>query len=257
MELKKITGARIKKYRLEKNLKQEELGKLLGVSQTTIAAWEKSKQEPSIDKLNKLAKILEVSIEYLVGSDAQTEEDYYYLNSDTFLYKDTNYLTKEEITQITMIKNELNEYKAETTKLPDPIDIDKMSEIISTTMAYENEIMDIILSNKNIKKWFFERDYVKQPFDRKSKHVIENMVVSAAQNIVIEKIKKLTNDECFSVIDYLYHLNHKTKQYDIFQLTLYLKDENLDNIEANLIGLNEQEGVIKKIRQKYTHGETK
>ena len=48
-----IVGSRIKEERLKLNLTQEELGKLIGVSKTTISYYENGLEQPKMDKLKK------------------------------------------------------------------------------------------------------------------------------------------------------------------------------------------------------------
>lgn len=58
---------RLKELRIEKNISQAEIGKLLNMSKMAISHWEKGNSEPSIDQLKKLALFFDVSIDYLVG----------------------------------------------------------------------------------------------------------------------------------------------------------------------------------------------
>lgn len=50
----------LKGLRANKNLSQSELGDLLGVSQTTITAWETGKTVPSSRNILELAKLYSV-----------------------------------------------------------------------------------------------------------------------------------------------------------------------------------------------------
>jgi len=56
---------RIRDYRSDKGLRQEDLGALIGVSRQTINAIEKGKYDPSLPTAFRLAKVLEKSIEEL------------------------------------------------------------------------------------------------------------------------------------------------------------------------------------------------
>lgn len=58
---------RIKMVRKSMGLTQKELGKMLGVGQTTVSAWELGRNEPDYEYLRKIAKLMECSIEYLMG----------------------------------------------------------------------------------------------------------------------------------------------------------------------------------------------
>ena len=58
-------GMRLRELRESKNLSQEALGKMLNLSQSTIAYYEKDKKQPSRQTEIKIAKIFNVSLEYL------------------------------------------------------------------------------------------------------------------------------------------------------------------------------------------------
>lgn len=79
---------RLKELRLNKNLTQQQLGKLLSVSGQTILNWENDITYPSVKKLIELASFFDVSIDYLLD----------------FKEKDTNF---------DKIKNILNDYEKE------------------------------------------------------------------------------------------------------------------------------------------------
>ncbi|NFD31054.1 XRE family transcriptional regulator [Clostridium botulinum] len=66
-------GDRLKELREEKELTQEELGKLLNVSRQTVSGYEAEVIEPNINNLVRLADIFNVSLDYLLG---RTKERY-------------------------------------------------------------------------------------------------------------------------------------------------------------------------------------
>ena len=59
-------GTNIRIARLNKGLSQNELGKLSSVPQTTISDWENSKSIPNIEAVERIAKVLDVSISDLM-----------------------------------------------------------------------------------------------------------------------------------------------------------------------------------------------
>ncbi|MBE6965955.1 MAG: helix-turn-helix domain-containing protein [Ruminococcaceae bacterium] len=64
---------RLKEIRKEHKKSQEELAKLLGVTQATLSGWENEKYEIDNKSLIKCAEILNVSVDYLLGrSDERT-----------------------------------------------------------------------------------------------------------------------------------------------------------------------------------------
>ncbi|MBQ2240709.1 MAG: helix-turn-helix transcriptional regulator [Clostridia bacterium] len=59
-------GKRISEYRKKKNLKQDELAEMLGVSPQAVSKWENDLSCPDISLLPELSRILGVSIDELV-----------------------------------------------------------------------------------------------------------------------------------------------------------------------------------------------
>ena len=60
-------GKRISEYRKKKNLKQDELAEMLGVSPQAVSKWENDLSCPDISLLPELSRILGVSIDELVA----------------------------------------------------------------------------------------------------------------------------------------------------------------------------------------------
>ena len=69
-------GNILKKIRQDNNLTQEELAKKIDTSRSNIANDENNKPMPSVDILDKLSKMFNVSIDYLLGkSDIRNPEE--------------------------------------------------------------------------------------------------------------------------------------------------------------------------------------
>jgi len=58
----------LKYIRLAKGISQKEVSITLGVTQATVSSWERGTKSPSMNNMKRLAKIYEVSLDYLVGS---------------------------------------------------------------------------------------------------------------------------------------------------------------------------------------------
>ncbi len=63
-------GERIRARRKEMKIRQDALGKMVGVSNAAISQWERSETEPKGDNLLALAKALNCSPDYLHNGDA-------------------------------------------------------------------------------------------------------------------------------------------------------------------------------------------
>lgn len=69
MKTLNIFPQRLKELRLKKGLTQTELGKKIGVKQSSFTNWENGKREPNFETLIKLADLLEVSVDFLLGRE--------------------------------------------------------------------------------------------------------------------------------------------------------------------------------------------
>ena len=63
-------GEKLKEARKNIGLSQEELSELIGVSRAAVAKWESDKGLPDIENLKTVAKLLDVSTDYLLDDGA-------------------------------------------------------------------------------------------------------------------------------------------------------------------------------------------
>lgn len=75
-----IIGERIKEARKSKNLSQQQLGDMLGVSKVSICGYENEIRIPTMENFIQLLDILDLSADYLLGRDvivvSEEEEEY-------------------------------------------------------------------------------------------------------------------------------------------------------------------------------------
>lgn len=63
---------RLKELRKEKNKTQQDIARLTGYKQTLVSKWEHGDREPDTETLIKLAKYFNVSVDYLIGKEENT-----------------------------------------------------------------------------------------------------------------------------------------------------------------------------------------
>lgn len=99
---------RLKELRKKANFTQVEVAEKLGISQPAYASWERGVKKPTQDNLVKIAQILNVSVDYLVGnSEERTDE----LDNIELLFRmNSKGLTEEEKA---VFKQELIEFMEE------------------------------------------------------------------------------------------------------------------------------------------------
>ena len=66
---------RLKELRKQAHLTQVELASKLGIVQSSYADWERGKKKPTQDNLVKIAQILNVSVDYLVGNSEEKNDE--------------------------------------------------------------------------------------------------------------------------------------------------------------------------------------
>ena len=64
-----MLSEKLRNYRLENNLTQEEFAAKLFVTRNAVSKWENDNGYPNIDTLKDIAKLLNVTIDELLGDD--------------------------------------------------------------------------------------------------------------------------------------------------------------------------------------------
>lgn len=75
-------GNRLKTLRIKANMTQEQLAKKLGLTKSVISAYETDLRLPSYDVLIHIAKIYNVTSDYLLGLEQKREIDLSGLTND-------------------------------------------------------------------------------------------------------------------------------------------------------------------------------
>ena len=66
---------RLKDLRKQAGLTQVDVAEELGISQPAYASWERGTKKPTQDNLVKIAQILNVSVDYLVGNSEEKADE--------------------------------------------------------------------------------------------------------------------------------------------------------------------------------------
>lgn len=105
-----IKGERLKELRNSRNLTQEQLGNILGVTKASICCYEKGTRTPTLETLMDIVEFFGVSADYILGTEIfVTVKD----------KKNKNYaMTKEEIRFIDELRK--NKYLS-SVLLEDPL----------------------------------------------------------------------------------------------------------------------------------------
>ena len=106
-----ILGNRIAEMRKKRDLSQAELGQLVNKSKDVIGKYERGKTSASIEVIVKIAQVLEVPLDYLVGNT------HTYLNQETLerLNKIEEMPKKEQAIVYHVIDSLIRDYNVRTT----------------------------------------------------------------------------------------------------------------------------------------------
>ena len=78
----------LKKYRVLKNLTQEDVAAYLGITAQSVSKWERNESYPDITFLPALANIFETSIDLLIGMDTiRAEETTFHIHKKAVTYQ--------------------------------------------------------------------------------------------------------------------------------------------------------------------------
>lgn len=78
----------LKKYRILKNLTQEDVAEYLGITPQSVSKWERGESYPDITFLPALANIFETSVDLLIGMDTiRAEETRYNIHKNAVEYQ--------------------------------------------------------------------------------------------------------------------------------------------------------------------------
>lgn len=67
--------ARLRQVRLERKLTQEQLGKHIQVTKVSISCYENGSRTPDMETLQRIADVLDVSVDYLLGRTPTVKVD--------------------------------------------------------------------------------------------------------------------------------------------------------------------------------------
>jgi Predicted transcription factor, homolog of eukaryotic MBF1 len=84
-------GTRIAEVRKQRALTQQQLGKAIGVDKRVISKYEKDQTVPSVLVAKEIALALDVSLDYLIGSDKAL-----FIDDNEVIHLLKNYNTLEE-----------------------------------------------------------------------------------------------------------------------------------------------------------------
>ena len=89
---------RIKELRIEKNMLQSDVAKLVGKSERMIGFYENGERDPNTETLAKLSEIFDCSIDYILGKSDIRNPEQQIKDEFSFAYhKETEGLSEEEI----------------------------------------------------------------------------------------------------------------------------------------------------------------
>jgi transcriptional regulator with XRE-family HTH domain len=233
LDYKTLFIKNLKNYRKENNLTQDDLAEVLGYSQKNIAKWEQGVTLPPIDVLIELSKLMDITLDELLGLRSYAYLSIYDENS--IHMNCVNYVIKT----FNIDPNEIIEYDYE----PDETQFERVDQKIFHMM----EIFGDYLSSNNIDI----QNYINMLFRyteyetiisylKDSKHIVENNnSISFSDEFALECI----NHQEF-------HLREKIR-FSEKELTRLMGDKfsPIDEIAMELSSLQERREKLKKITE--------
>jgi len=102
---------RIKQLRKEKGWNQNRLAKELCTTQANISGWESEKWQPDINSLKVMSKIFDVSIDYILDNQTNSEVQQITPNIAKNIWLNSLKEFQRQLIEYVLKLNELNQYK--------------------------------------------------------------------------------------------------------------------------------------------------
>lgn len=64
-----MVGKRVRELRIKRGLSQQDLGLAIGVTKVSVCGYENGTRIPNLEKLIRLAEVLETTTDYLLGRE--------------------------------------------------------------------------------------------------------------------------------------------------------------------------------------------
>ena len=181
-----MLGEKIKEYRKKRSLSQRDFASLLNVANGTISLWENNLRVPDLDIIKNISTVLEVPIHELLELENTAEkQDIPVVSTSSLKHNQIKELRKEKnITQnqlaaaIGVSRSSVAMWETNNTQ-PD-------FDLIKKLADYFGVSIDYLLG------------YEIKPTEQK-----ENLEITSQEKVVIEKIKKLSNNNLQKVFGYI------------------------------------------------------
>lgn len=213
MLTEEIMRFRLKKLRTEANYSQKKIGEFLKVTQTTINAWEKGRQQPSFEKIYLLAKLYNVNTDYLYGIDNDTQTYLKKIKQRDFLLSETSPLSED-------CKITIEDKFAEIEKYKKTYNETQNEDYLYYILFAEEQIDSILLEYREFQIGIFNI-LPKRNADELLRHEVPSPLnrveFSEKQLEAIKDIKGLTDEDCLRVDAYIEGLKQGKQNQEVTQ----------------------------------------
>lgn len=203
-------GGRIKQFRIQNNLTQAELSKLINKSTSTIRKYESNDRKPSIDVLENIADVFKIDINTLCGVKVRNFEEKKFENETLYIDDLADYILDE------------NEYK-----------------------EFKKEYVEMAL-NKNYSKQFSFEKRIREMYDKGNLHFFDKNadeiigLFNISEKILSYLGIKVTSFRDFPTLIEMVELtdlkNNKSKKIELVDYLFYFHNL-LSDINNNLFFL--------------------
>lgn len=138
-------GKRLKQLREERNLRQEDLGKIVNVEKSTVSQWESGKRTPDVGTILALADYFGVSTDFLLGKtpvETKTSREIELSKWDNIfgqrlkkLREEAGYTQQQLAKLVSLSQQTIGHYEVGRAK-PDADTLEMFADIFGTTVDY-------------------------------------------------------------------------------------------------------------------------
>lgn len=133
----------LKLLRKQKNLSQDDLGRVVGVTKMSISRWESGKSDIDFDNLRKLSNYFGVTIDYILGHADTPKPEWQDISSPVNVPPETHKIPIVGSVACSWDKGFINDFDGDFAYVNDYL-YDKYGEAVRATVARGNSMREMI-----------------------------------------------------------------------------------------------------------------
>ena len=193
---------RLKNLRLNRGLSQAKLADMLDVSSSLIGLYETGKRKPSYEKIEYLASVFGVSVDYLMGKADESEVNQMNFGEKVKELRRSKGLTQEALGEIIGVKKSaINKYEKGRVVNIKRDNLQKLADALGVRSAdlYDDDFL--LVSSEDHSD--IEKKETEHYIDIKTKEIVNELKNNTGLRLLLDAGRDLTPEEILKTLDFI------------------------------------------------------